>query len=94
MAKAAGGRGADDVADGRHLPIYKEGDGGAPVWTETESVTPDTHGQYVLLGVLQTQDYPLTSRRDAGWACRCSNNLSRALLVSVPYGSKLMKPER
>ena len=68
------------AATGVTFAIYKEQDGGAPVWTETQSVTPDAHGQYsVLLGSTTDTGLPSTSSRkksNAGWACRCRNNLS------------------
>ncbi len=39
------------AATGVTFAIYKQQDGGAPVWMETQNVTPDAGGQYsVLLG--------------------------------------------
>jgi hypothetical protein len=60
--------------------IYKQQDGGAPVWMETQNVAPDASGQYTYYWeALQPQDCQATcsrKRSSAGWACRCKDKPS------------------
>ena len=61
--------------------IYKQQDGGAPVWQETQNVTPDTSGQYsVVLGSTTAAGLPddLCLPTGAALAGRAGAGTSRA----------------
>ena len=51
--------------------VYKQQEGGAPVWLETQNVTVDSSGHYsVLLGQHARRECPPTCfrrRKSAGW---------------------------
>ena len=74
--------------------IYKQQDGGAPIWQETQSVTADLNGQYtVLLGTTTTAGLPddLFSQQEQRWLgiqLQGEAEQSRVLMVSVPYAFK------
>jgi hypothetical protein len=74
--------------------IYKQQDGGAAVWQETQNVTPDANGQYnVLLGSTTAAGLPddLFSTQDERWLgvqVQGQEEQARVLLVSVPYAFK------
>ncbi len=88
------------AATGVTFAIYKEQDGGAPVWTETQNVTPDAHGQYsVLLGSTTDTGLPsdLFSQEEQRWLgvqVQEQPEQPRVLLVSVPYAFKAHEAER
>jgi hypothetical protein len=71
--------------------IYKQQDGGAPIWMETQNVTPEASGQYsVLLGNTRTEGVPaeLFSDQEQRWLgveIQGQPEQARVLLVSVPY---------
>ena len=67
-------------ATGVTFAIYKQQDGGAAVWMETQNVTTDAKRNTALYSAApQPQDYPVTSFRkksNAGWVCRCRDRRS------------------
>jgi len=74
--------------------LYKDEQGGAPVWIETQNVTPDKNGKYtVSLGATRL-DASLSdsfSNSEARWlGVQISGQAEqpRVLLVSVPYAMK------
>ncbi len=74
--------------------IYKQQDGGAAVWQETQNVTPDASGQYsVILGSTTAAGLPddLFSQQEQRWLgiqVQGEAEQPRVLLVSVPYAFK------
>ena len=74
--------------------IYKEQDGGAPVWQETQNVAVDANGQYsVLLGSSAAAGLPddLFSQKEERWLgvqVQGQSEQARVMLVSVPYAFK------
>ena len=87
------------TATGVTFAIYKQQDGGAPVWMETQNVTPDTSGQYsVVLGTTTTTGLPsdLFSQEEQRWLgvqVQGQPDQARVLLVSVPYAFKAHEAE-
>ncbi len=79
--------------------IYKQQDGGAPVWQEMQNVTPDANGQYnVLLGNTTSTGLPddLFSQQEQRWLSvqvQGQEEQTRVLLVSVPYAFKAHEAE-
>jgi len=79
--------------------IYKQQDGGAPVWMETQTVTPDASGNYsVLLGSTTATGLPadLFSQQEQRWLgvqAQGEAEQPRVLLVSVPYAFKAHEAE-
>jgi len=73
--------------------IYTDESGGAPIWQETQQVTPDASGRYtVLLGATQTDGVPLEvfASGDARWlgmiwARGGESQNKRSRLTFVPY---------
>ena len=74
--------------------IYRQQDGGAPLWLETQNVTPDSTGHYsVLLGSTRAEGIPaeLFNTKDQLWLgvqMQGEAEQPRVLLVSVPYALK------
>jgi len=74
--------------------LYKDEQGGAPVWMETQNVTPDKNGHYtVTLGTTISEGLPadLFSNGEARWlAVQVEGQAEqpRVMLVSVPYAFK------
>src|SRR5450631_3103073 len=74
--------------------LYREAQGGAPVWMETQNVTPDKSGHYtVQLGTTGSQGLPpeMFITGAARWlAVQVSGEAeqARVLLVSAPYALK------
>jgi hypothetical protein len=74
--------------------IYRQEDGGAPLWLETQNVMPDSAGQYtVLLGSMRTEGIPAAlfntqEQRWLGVQVQGEAEEPRVLLVSVPYAMK------
>ena len=74
--------------------IYKQQEGGAPMWMETQNVTSDADGNYsVLLGSTTSAGLPddLFSQQEQRWlGVQISGQAEqpRVLLVSVPYAFK------
>jgi hypothetical protein len=79
--------------------IYKQQDGGAAVWQETQNVTPDASGQYsVILGSTTSAGLPddLFSQQEQRWLgvqIQGQAEAARVLLVSVPYAFKAHEAE-
>ena len=89
--KDAQGVAFSPTATGVTFAIYKQQDGGAPVWMETQSITPDVSGNYsVLLGSTTAAGLPtdLFSQQEQRWLgvqVQGQAEEPRVLLVSVPY---------
>jgi hypothetical protein len=79
--------------------IYKQQDGGAAVWQETQNVALDASGQYsVVLGSTTTSGLPddLFSQQEQRWLgvqVQGQTEEARVLLVSVPYAFKAHEAE-
>jgi len=80
--------------------IYKQQDGGAPVWMETQTVTTDASGNYsVLLGSTTATGLPsnLFSQQEQRWLgveMQGQPEQARVLIVSVPYAFHAGEAER
>jgi trimeric autotransporter adhesin len=87
------------VTTGVTFAIYKQQDGGAPIWLETQNITPDANGQYsVLLGSATATGVPadLFSQEEQRWLgaqIQEQPEQARVLLVSVPYAFKAHEAE-
>jgi hypothetical protein len=74
--------------------LYKDQEGGAPLWLETQNVTADAAGRYsVQLGATSSTGLPgdLFINGEARWLGvqpQGQNELSRVMLLSVPYALK------
>jgi hypothetical protein len=74
--------------------LYKDELGGAPLWMETQNVTPDKNGHYtVVLGTTTAQGLPtdLFASGEARWLgvqAEGQAEQPRVLLLSVPYALK------
>ena len=85
---------SSSTAVGVTFSIYKQQDGGASVWMETQNVTPDANGQYnVILGSTTATGLPddLFSQQEQRWLgvqVQGEAEQARVLLVSVPYAFK------
>jgi hypothetical protein len=79
--------------------IYKQQDGGAPVWMETQSAATDASGNYsALLGSTTANGLPgdLFSQEEQRWLgvqVEGQAEQSRVMLVSVPYAFKAHEAE-
>jgi hypothetical protein len=78
--------------------LYKESQGGAPLWLETQNVTPDKTGHYtVMLGSTTTQGLPANAfaSGEARWLGVQAQGQAeqRTLLMSVPYALKALDAE-
>ena len=88
-----------EATTGVTFAIYKQQDGGAPVWQETQNVTADASGQYsVILGSTTSTGLPddLFSQQEQRWLgvqVQGESEQSRVLLVSVPYAFKAHEAE-
>ncbi len=84
---------------GVSFAIYKQQDGGVPIWLETQNITPGTSGQYsVLLGSNTPTGVPadLFSQDEQRWLgvqIQGQAEEARVLLVSVPYAFKAHEAE-
>jgi len=84
---------------GLTFALYKEQQGGTPLWVETQNVTLDAQGHYtVLLGASKAEGLPLDlfAGNEARWlAVQVENQAEqgRVLLVSVPYALKAADAE-
>ncbi len=90
---------ASSTAVGVTFAIYKQQDGGAPIWIETQNVTPDAGGNYsVLLGSTTATGLPgdLFAQEEQRWLgvqVQGQAEQARVLLVSVPYAFKAHEAE-
>ena len=79
--------------------LYKEQQGGAALWIETQNVSLDSAGRYsVLLGATKPEGIPteLFTSGEAQWLgveVSGQSELPRVLLVSVPYALKAADAE-
>jgi hypothetical protein len=79
--------------------LYKDEQGGAPLWMETQNVQPDSGGHYtVLLGSSTGAGIPLElfASGEAQWLGvqpQGQPELPRVLMVSVPYALKALDAE-
>jgi hypothetical protein len=79
--------------------IYKDEDGGAPLWLETQNVQPDALGHYtVQLGAASTHGLPAEIFRsgEGRWLALqigSEPEQPRVLLVAVPYAMKAADAE-
>jgi hypothetical protein len=79
--------------------IYKDQEGGAPLWLETQSVHPDTSGRYtVQLGTASAHGLPseVFASGEGRWlAVQIGHEAEqpRVLLVAVPYAMKAADAE-
>ncbi len=80
--------------------IYKQQDGGAAVWQETQNVAPDANGQYsVVLGNTTATGLPgdLFSQQEQRWLgvqVQGQPEQARVLLVAVPYAFEAVEAQR
>ncbi len=83
------------------LSIYKEEEGGSPLWQETQNIAVDANGQYTaMLGITQSDGVPLDlfSATEPRWLGIQFNRPGemeqpRVQLVSVPYALKASDAE-
>lgn len=81
-------------ATGVTFSLYKEEQGGSPVWMETQNITPDKNGRYtVTLGVTKPEGSLADSFSNGepqwlGVQIAGEQEQSRVLLVAVPYALK------
>ena len=79
--------------------LYQEAQGGAPLWVETQNVTPDKTGHYsVMLGSASTQGLPGSAfasgeARWLGVQAQGQAEQPRTVLMSVPYALKALDAE-
>jgi hypothetical protein len=79
--------------------LYKDSEGGAPLWVETQNVYPDKTGRYsVTLGSTTSAGLPadLFATGDARWLgiqVQGQAEKTRVLLLSVPYALKARDAE-
>jgi hypothetical protein len=93
IARDASGKPLTSVV-GITFCLYKDQQGGDPLWIETQNVQPDSSGHYtVLLGSTKSTGMPteLFTSGDARWLgvqAQGQNEEARVLMVSVPYALK------
>src|SRR5215831_8903981 len=74
--------------------LYKDQEGGAPLWVETQNLSLDDQGRYaVLLGSTKAEGLPMDlfasgESRWLGVRAQGEEEQARVLLVSVPYALK------
>jgi trimeric autotransporter adhesin len=79
--------------------IYRDAEGGAPVWMETQNVTSDSAGRYTAqLGATRREGLPPETfmTGEARWLAvqvEGAPEQSRVLLVAVPYAMKALDAE-
>src|SRR5450755_4542381 len=78
--------------------LYQDAQGGAPVWMETQNVTPDKSGHYtVQLGASRSEGLPasvfITGERWLAVQVAGEAEQPRVLLVAVPYALKAADAE-
>jgi hypothetical protein len=99
LKAAPGAALSSSAAVGVTFSIYRQEDGGAAVWMETQNVTPDSNGQYsVILGSTTAAGLPddLFSQQEQRWLgvqVQGEAEQARVLLLSVPYAFKSREAE-
>jgi trimeric autotransporter adhesin len=84
---------------GMTFSIYREQEGGAPLWMETQNVTVDAKGNYTAqLGATKSEGLPLelfntSESRWLGIRVNGGEEQPRVLLLSVPYALKAADAE-
>lgn len=84
---------------GLTFSLYKDAEGGAPLWVETQNVQPDKTGHYsVQLGAASSNGLPaaLFAAGEARWLGvqqQGEAEQPRVLLLSVPYALKALDAE-
>src|SRR5580693_1889337 len=79
--------------------FYKDQQGGAPLWLETQNVQADANGRYTaMLGATKPDGLPMEffSSNEARWVgvqLQGQNEQPRVLLVSAPYALKAADAE-
>jgi hypothetical protein len=79
--------------------LYKDAEGGAPLWMETQNIQPDKSGHYsVTLGSTTSTGLPTTvfAAGEARWLgvqAEGQSEKPRVLLMSVPYALKAQDAE-
>src|SRR5579863_3359447 len=79
--------------------LYKDQEGGAPLWMETQNVQPDKAGRYsVMLGSATSHGLPAGTfasgeARWLGVQAQGQAEQARTLLMSVPYALKALDAE-
>jgi hypothetical protein len=97
--KDAQGAPLSSTTAGVTFAIYKQQEGGAPVWMETQNVPTDVGGNYsVLLGNTTATGLPsdLFSQQEQSWLgvqVQGQAERPRVLMVSVPYAFKAHEAE-
>ena len=92
LAPAAGGPATGMV--GITFLLYKESQGGVPLWMETQNVQPDKNGHYsAMLGSTSSRGLPaeIFAAGEARWLgvqAEGQSEQPRVLLLSVPYALK------
>jgi hypothetical protein len=92
LTPAAGGPAAGMV--GITFLLYKDSQGGVPLWMETQNVQPDKNGHYsVMLGSTSSHGLPanIFAAGEARWLgvqAEGQSEQARVLLLSVPYALK------
>ena len=98
--KDAQGAALASSAAGVTFAIYKQQEGGAAVWIETQNVTTDPNGNYsVLLGSTTATGLPsdLFSEQEPRWLgvqVQGQAEQPRVLMASVPYALRAGEAER
>ncbi len=99
VLKNAEGATVSSSTVGVTFAIYKQQDGGAAIWMETQNVTTDASGSYsVLLGSTSPAGLPgdLFSQQEQRWLgvqVQGEVEQPRVLIVSVPYAFKAHEAE-
>jgi len=77
--------------------LYKDQEGGAPLWLETQNVKPDKSGHYaVMLGSTKALPADVFASGEARWLgvqAQGESELPRTVLMSVPYALKAADAE-
>ncbi len=100
LKEAQGTSSISPATVGVMFAIYKQQDGGAPVWQETQNVALDANGNYsILLGSTTATGLPgdLFSQQEQRWLgvqVQGQPEQARVLLVSVPYAMKANEADR
>ena len=83
---------------GLTFSLYREPEGGAPIWMETQNVQADGNGQYtILLGSTKNDGIPAeafaSGERWLGVQAQGAAERPRVLMTSVPYSLKAVDAE-
>ncbi|MGC1437890.1 MAG: hypothetical protein WA847_18485 [Terriglobales bacterium] len=99
VIKDESGKPVSGVAVGITFSLYKDQQGGSPLWLETQNVQADATGHYTaMLGSASAEGVPLEvfSSGEARWLgvqVQGQPSQPRVLLVSVPYALKAHEAE-